>query len=72
LSTKTIQFIVHLLAIIAGLCSLLAVGLTQPPFNVPPLVAGGFALAATVMTYIANQLPALGDSTPQPPSPPLP
>lgn len=74
MNSKMISAIVHVLALLAGLCSLLAVALTQPPFSVTPIVAGGFALAATALTYIANGMPALNDTsgTPAVAAPPAP
>ena len=67
---KAVQTLIHVLALLAGVCSLLAVALTSPPFNLPPIVAGAFALAATLCTYVANQAPALGNVPPAPPAPP--
>lgn len=70
MNKTTIATIVHALAIVSGLCSLLAVALTQPPFSLPPIWAGAFALTATVCGYVGNQLPSLGGSADPAPTPP--
>ncbi len=70
MTTKLTTTLVHVMALLSGVCSLLAVGLTAPPFSVSPLFAGGLALAATVLTYLANGLPAIGGSDVPAPAPP--
>lgn len=52
--------IVHVLAIVSGVLTILATALTQPPFNVPPMVPAIMGLVVVVLSYVSNQLPALG------------
>ncbi len=60
MNNSAVNQLVHVLAIVAGVLTIVAGALTQPPFSVPALIPATMGVVVTVLVYVSNQIPALG------------